>query len=272
MIPKLLLNIFNINKDGNFSFHDTKDDNNILHIKKSISEFAFANNLDEKELKENLERGRQKLFEVREKRIHPYKDDKILTDWNGLMISAFSKAAQVFGKKIYSDYASKAAEFILLKMFDKDGRLLHRYRENESAIFANADDYVFLVAALLDLYETVFDPGYLEQAIKLNNYFITHFWDDRNGGFFFTPDYGEKLITRQKEIYDGAIPSGNSVAMLNLIRIARITADSSFEEKADKINKAFSNQIRKYPAGFTQFLIALDFAIGPSYEIILAGR
>ena len=143
--------------------------------------------------------------------------------------------------------------------------------ENESAIFANADDYVFLTTALLDLYETVFEPRYLEYAIKINNDFIKHFWDKENGGFFFTPDYGEKLITRQKEIYDGAIPSGNSVAMLNLLRIARITADSSFEEKADNINKAFSNQVRKYPAGFTQFLIALDFAVGPSYEIILAG-
>ena len=269
---EIFIEFFNVRKNGNFSdpVHNTKD-KNILHIKRNLSEFAAENNLDEKELKEKLVKGRQKLFEIREKRVHPYKDDKILTDWNGLMISAFSKAAQVFGKKIYSDYAVKAAEFILLKMFDKEGRLLHRYREEESAIFANADDYVFLTAALLDLYETVFEPRYLEYAIKINNSFIGHFLDKENGGFFFTPDYGEKLITRQKEIYDGAIPSGNSVAMLNLLRIARITANSSFEEKADKINKAFSNQVRKYPAGFTQFLIALDFAVGPSYEIILAG-
>ena len=270
---EIFIKSFNLKKEGNFSdpAHDAMSNNNILHIRKSPSEFATENNLDEKEFKEKLERGRQKLFEIREKRVHPYKDDKILTDWNGLMISAFSKAAQALGKKIYSDYAVNAAEFILLKMFDREGRLLHRYRENEAAIFANADDYVFLTAGLLDLYETVFEPGYLEYAIKLNNNFIEHFWDIENSGFFFTPDYGEKLISKKKEIYDGAIPSSNSVAMLNLFRIARITADNSFEEKAGRINKAFSNQIKKYPAGFTQFLIAFDFAFGPSYEIILTG-
>ena len=259
------IEFYNMRKGGNMT------GGSILHIRKSLSEFSQENNLDERELREKLEQGRQKLFEVREKRIHPYKDDKILTDWNGLMISAFSKASQVFGNKIYSDYAVNAAEFILLKMFDNEGRLLHRFREGESAIYANADDYAFLISALLDLYETVFEPRYLEYAIKLNNDFIEHFLDEENGGFFFTPDYGEKLITRQKEIYDGAIPSGNSNAMLNLLRIARITADNSFEVKTNEINKVFSNQIKKYPAGFTQFLIALDFALGPSYEIILTG-
>ena len=278
---EIFIKFFNVEKEGNLpdgeaglidSVHNTRSDKNILHIKKGLSEFAVENDIDEKEFKKMLENGRQKLFEVREKRIHPYKDDKILTDWNGLMISAFSKAAQVFGKNIYSDYAVKAADFILLKMFDAGGRLLHRFRESDAAIFANVDDYVFFTAALLDLYETTFEVKYLKQALKLNDDLIEHFWDEERGGFFFTPGYGEKLITRQKEIYDGAIPSGNSVAMLNLLRIARITMNNSFEEKADKINRAFSRQIGKYPAGFTQFLVGLDFAIGPSYEIILTGE
>ena len=278
---EIFIKFFNVEKEGNLpdgeaglidSVHNTRSDKNILHIKKGLSEFAVENDIDEKEFKKMLENGRQKLFEVREKRIHPYKDDKILTDWNGLMISAFSKAAQVFGKNIYSDYAVKAADFILLKMFDAGGRLLHRFRESDAAILANADDYAFFTAALLDLYETTFEVKYLKQALKLNDDLIEHFWDEERGGFFFTPGYGEKLITRQKEIYDGAIPSGNSVAMLNLLRIARITMNNSFEEKADKINRAFSRQIGKYPAGFTQFLVGLDFAIGPSYEIILTGE
>src|SRR3989339_24127 len=278
---EIFIKFFNVEKEGNLpdgeavfidSVHNTGSDKNILHIKKGLSEFAVENDIDEKEFKKMLENGRQKLFEVREKRIHPYKDDKILTDWNGLMISAFSKAAQVFGKNIYSDYAVKAADFILLKMFHAEGRLLHRFRESDAAIFANVDDYVFFTAALLDLYETTFEVKYLKQALRLNDDLIEHFWDEERGGFFFTPGYGEKLITRQKEIYDGAIPSGNSVAMLNLLRIARITMNNSFEEKADKINRAFSRQIGKYPAGFTQFLVGLDFAIGPSYEIILTGE
>ena len=269
----IFIRFFNVKNEGNFidSVRNTKSDSNILRIRKNLDQFATENNLDKKELKEKLGRGRKKLFKAREKRVHPYKDDKILTDWNGLMISAFSIAAQVFGKKLYSDYAVRAAEFILSKMFDTNGRLLHRYREGQAAIFANVDDYAFLTAALLDLYETVFEAKYLDYAIKLNNDLIKHFWDEKKGGFFFAPDYGEKLISRQKEVYDGAIPSGNSVAMLNLLRISRITADNSFEERADRINRAFSPLIKNHPAGFTQFLISLDFRTGPSFEIILTG-
>ncbi len=282
----IFIKFFNVKEEGNWtdSVHGIKGITNILHTKKNLNEFANDVGLSEKEFKEKLKKSRQKLFAEREKRIHPYKDNKILTDWNGLMISAFAKAAQVFNNKIYSETATKAADFILLKMFvppqrdpanggdDDSGRLLHRYREGEAGIFANADDYAFLIAALLDLYETTFETEYLKQALKLNDDFIKHFWDNEAGGFFFTPGYGEKLIARQKEIYDGAVPSGNSVAMLNLLRIARITAKSEYDEKAEIINKTFSTPISKYPAGFTQFLIALDFATGPSKEIIISGK
>jgi hypothetical protein len=270
----IILKYFNVKKEGNFtdSVHDTKSDSNILHAKMSLKEFAEESGLPDKEFKEKLENARQKLFAVREKRIHPYKDDKILADWNGLMISAFAKAAQVLGKKGYADAAVKAADFILSRMLDDNGKLLHRYREGDAAIYGNADDYAFFIQALLDLYEAAFEVKYLKQALKLNDDFILHFWDNDIGGFFFTPDYGEKLITRQKEIYDGAVPSGNSVAMLNLLRIARITAEAEYEEKAEGINKTFSSLISKYPSGFTQFLIALDFAVGPSREIIISGK
>jgi uncharacterized protein len=270
----LFIKYFNTRDNGNWidSVHGTNDNTNILHTKKSIKAFSDELGISEKELKIKLENARQKLFEEREKKIHPYKDDKILTDWNGLMISAFSKAAQVLNKKVYSEVASKAAEFILSKMFDDKGRILHRYREGEAAIFGNVDDYAFFIAALLDLYEATFKTEYLEKAFQLNDFFIHNFWDNENGGFFFTPDYGEKLIARQKEIYDGAVPSGNSVAMLNLLKISRITAKTEYEEKANMINKTFSSKISQYPAGFSQSLIALDFAIGPSKEIIISGK
>ncbi len=277
----IFIKYFNVKEKGNWvdTVNEEKSKTNILHITRDIKEFAYESGLSENELKEKLEDSKQKLFAEREKRIHPYKDDKILTDWNGLMISAFAKAAQVINNESYLDAAKKAADFILAKMLDENGKLLHRYRKNESAVFGNVDDYAFFIQALLDLYEATFDSKYIKQALNLNEDFINHFWDmpegrqgNEFGGFFFTPDYGEKLIVRQKEIYDGAVPSGNSVAMLNLIRIARITANSSFEEKADLINKTFSSYINKFPSGFTWFLIALDFAVGPSKEIIISGN
>jgi uncharacterized protein len=236
----LFIKVFNIKKEGNWidSVHGTKTDTNILHLKSDLITLAKENNLTEEKLSAKIEYSRKKLYEVREKRIHPHKDDKILTDWNGLMISAFAKAAQAFNNKEYSETAKKAADFIIKDLITEDGKLLHRYRDGEAGITANADDYAFFIQALLDLYETIFEVKYLKSALKLNEDFIHHFWDRENKGFFFTPDYGEQLIVRQKEIYDGAVPSGNSIAMLNLLRIGRITAKPEFEEMADSINKA----------------------------------
>ena len=228
--------------------------------------------VDEQNLNEKLKILREKLFAAREKRIHPFKDSKILTDWNGLMISALSKAAQVFEKDRYYLAAEKAVNFIHANLLNKNGRLLHRFKDGESSFLSNADDYAFLVQGLLDLYEAGYDSGYLKTAIDLNSNFIKYFWDETNGGFYFTPSDGEKLLIRQKEIYDGAVPSGNSVAILNLLRIGRITGKSDYEKKASLIIKSFSAMIENSPQAFTQTLVALDFAFGPSKEIIISGR
>ncbi|RPI74033.1 MAG: thioredoxin domain-containing protein [Ignavibacteriales bacterium] len=269
----IFMKYFNVREKGNLPENEMETAGaNILHIKKRLKDFSQEEGYSEEVLRDKFEKARQKLFKVREKRIHPIKDDKVLTDWNGLMISAFAKAAQVFNKKIYTDIAAKACEFIFSKMFENNEKLLHRYREGDAAVYGNADDYAFFISALLDLYETTFEIKYLKKAVKLNEDFLKYFWDDASGGFFFTPVYGEKLISRQKEIYDGAVPSGNSVAMLNLLRIARITAETKYEETAEVINKVFSSQVSRYPAGFTQFLIALNFVIGPSKEIIISGE
>jgi len=208
---------------------------------------------------------------VREKRIHPHKDDKVLTDWNGLMISALAKGAQAFNEPKYAEAAGRAVDFILNNMRRTDGRLLHRYRDGEAGIQAHLDDYAFLIWGLIELYEATFDVKYLKTALDLNNDLIKHFWDDKSGGFYFTPDDGEDLIVRQKEVYDGAIPSGNSVAMLNLLRLGRISVNSDFEEKAAKVGSAFSNTVKQYPAAYTQLMVALDFGVGPSYEVVVVG-
>ena len=266
--------VFNIEKDGNFAEQATgrKSGVNILHLGKTLGELASDLNLSQQDLQKHLEDVRQKLFAYREKRVHPMKDDKILADWNGLMIAALAKGAQAFDEPEYAEAACRAADFILGNMRNSDGRLLHRYRDGQAGVQANLDDYAFLVWGLIELYEAIFDARYLEVAVELTGDMVRHFWDEDGGGLYLTPDDGESLFVRKKEIYDGAIPSGNSVAMLNLLRLARITATSDLEEKAARIGSAFSASIKQLPSAHTQLMVALDFGIGPCYEVVIAGN
>lgn len=270
----LFLKVYNFEGDGNFKDQATqkKTGSNIPHLKKSITDLASELKISTKELDEKLEIMRVKLFEKRKTRIHPHKDDKILTDWNGLMIAAFAKAGRILENEDYTTASEKALNFIIENLETDSGRLMHRYREGEIAINGMIDDYAFIIWALLELYETTFKVEYLKKAIQYNNKMIEHFWDKNKGAFFFTPDDGEELIVRKKEIYDGAIPSGNSVAMLNMLRISRITMDLSLEEKAVQMNKLFSTTIKQSLLAFTLFLSALEYAFGPSFEVVIVGN
>ena len=270
---EFFIKVFNVDEKGNFGEEATgrKTGDNILHLKKPVAEIALSLNIPEEELDKKIQSAREKLFTVREKRVHPHKDDKVLTDWNGLMIAALAKGAQAFNDPDYSVAAGRAVDFILKNLRDKNGKLLHRYRDGESGIRANLTDYAFLVWGLTELYEATFDVKYLETALELNSELIKNFWDEANGGFYFTSNDDEELLVRQKEINDGAMPSGNSVAMLNLVRLGRITANSDLEQKAAKIGEVFSKIVKQYPSAFTQLLVALDFGIGPSYEVVIAG-
>jgi len=266
--------VFNIEKDGNFVEQATgkKSGVNILHLRKSLGELASDLNLSQQDLQAHLEVLRQKLFAYRESRVHPMKDDKILTDWNGLMIAALAKGAQAFDKPEYAEVACRTADFILGNMRKPDGRLWHRYRDGQAGVEANLDDYAFLVWGLIELYEAIFDARYLEVALELTNDMVRHFWDEDGGGLYLVPDDGESLLVRKKEIYDGAMPSGNSVAMMNLLRLGRMTANSELEEKAAKIGRAFSRSVKQSPSAHTQLMVALDFVIGPCYEVVIAGN
>jgi uncharacterized protein YyaL (SSP411 family) len=228
--------------------------------------------ISKEELEVHVEEARQILFEGREKRVHPYKDDKILVNLNGLMIAALSKAAFVCERPDYLDAAKKAVDFVNENMMDGSEKLLHRFREGEAAIPGFQEDYTFLIWGLLELYEASLDMDYLKQAIDLNDHMITHFWDEEGGGFFSVSDDGEQLLVRQKESYDGAIPSGNSVAAMNLLRLARITAASGMESRAEEVTMTFSRGIMNSPASHTYFMCALDFAFGPSYEVVIVGN
>ncbi len=255
------LDKFQIKDEGNWidSVHGGLNGTNIPHLKNKLT--------SEEEI--IFKKIQTRLFNEREKRIHPYKDDKILTDWNSIMISSLCKAAQTFNETKYYQVAKKSVDFILNNLRIQDGSLLHRYRDGEVGIIANLDDFAFFIQALIDLYETEFDFKYLNTANEMNEYLLKHFWDNENNGFFFTSDKAEKLIVRQKDLYDGAIPSGNSIAALNLLRLARITGITELEVKASLLGKAFSQSISNSPSAFTQFLCALDFAIGPSNEIVI---
>ncbi|GAB6071902.1 thioredoxin domain-containing protein [Venenivibrio stagnispumantis] len=268
----LFIKIFNIEEEGNFYEEATgrKTGENIIYLKKDIPELSVELKIDKDILSEKIEKWRKILFEEREKRVHPLKDDKILTDWNGLIIAALSIAGKAFENDSYINYAKSSADFILNKMY-KDGRLLHRYRENEAAIDANLDDYSYFIFGLLELYEATLEDKYLENTINLTQKMIELFYDEENGGFFFTPKDREILLTRAKEVYDGAIPSGNSVALYDLIKIQKITADLELEEKIYKTVQYFASDIKRLPSYHTFFLFALDYLFYGGYEIVITG-
>jgi len=270
----IFIQTFNVEKNGNFvdQMKGRKDGNNILHRSKSYSELAEIFKIPKEKLIEKLRTIREQLFAVREKRVHPFKDDKILTDWNGLMAAALAQAGGVFENKNYIYAAEKNINLLFEKLLKKDGTLFHRYRNGEVKIEAYLDDYSFVIWGLLNLYESTFKIEYLRNALSFNNILIKHFWDDKDGGFFFTSDRSADLLTRQKEIYDGAIPSGNSAAMMNLVRLSKITGDTKLEVMASKLSKTFSENVGKYPMGYSQLLSGVDFALRPSFEIVIVGE
>jgi uncharacterized protein YyaL (SSP411 family) len=272
--PELVSRVYNVEKAGNFLEQATgrKTGANILYLRKPPNEIAADLNISPDELIKRMDAIRAKLFAARQEKARPLKDDKILTDWNGLMIAAFSMAAQVFERSKDLKAAQDAADFILDRLCPQEGKLRHRYREGKAEIDGFVNDYAFLVWGLLELYEATFNTRYLEQALRLNHYLLSHFWDKKEGGLFFTSASSESLFLRQKEAYDGAIPSGNSVAMMNLLRLGRITANPDLEEKASLISRAFSKTVSSSPSAFTQMLVALDFALGPTYEVVITGK
>ncbi|MEE8640415.1 MAG: thioredoxin domain-containing protein, partial [bacterium] len=269
---RLIIDVFNVEAEGNFAQAAGEPNGaNVLYMDRPLSEVAAERGVAEDELRGRLEAARKKLFRAREGRVRPGRDDKILTDWNGLMVAALAKGARAFDEPAYADAAARAADFILANVRDGDGRLYHRHRDGEAAVAGFLDDYAFLTWGLLELYEATFDVRYLKAALELARTTVDLFWDERNGGFFYAAAGAEGLIVRRKEVYDGAVPSGNAVAALNFLRLARLTGDTSWEEKAAATTRAFSGTVAKAPASFTFMMTALEFALGPSREVVVVG-
>ena len=256
--------LFNVTDDGNFRDEATGERTgaNILHL----------SSLPAQKEMEKADSILQKLKRERENRIRPLLDDKILTDWNGLIMAALSKAGAVFGDKNLIGLAERVFLFIDQNMSKEDGGLQHRFKDGDAAIDGMANDYAFVIWGLIELYEATFNLKYLRKSIELNRHFEKHFRDESHGGYYFTSEKSEKLLGRQKEIYDGAIPSSNSVQILNQVRIARLTGDTGFEEKAVKDLHAFAKQVNHTPTGYLHALQTLFLTGGDSHEIVITSE
>jgi uncharacterized protein YyaL (SSP411 family) len=272
-VASIVIQMYNVHEEGNFQDEATraKTGFNILYLDEK-ADFTTNQRVSRDELTLLLNEATAKLFIRRSARVRPSLDDKILTDWNGFMIAAIAKAAVAIGDEKFIQVAEKALTFILDTMWNKNRGLYHRFKGGEVAIGAFLDDYAYLTWALLEMYEATYRPEYLARAKDLTQELLDGFWDKENGGFFFTGSNSEKLLVRKKTAYDGSIPSGNSISMLNLIRLSRLLGESGYEDYATVIGRTFSNEIKRAPSAFSMMLLALDFAIGPSFEIVIAGN
>ena len=261
----LFCRYFDVTESGNFEEH------NILHIDQDSTVIAKLMGVSSERLSEVVERGKRILFEAREKRIKPGRDEKMLTAWNGLMLRSFAEASRVFGRMDYLEVAKSNAEFVL-KHLRKDGRLLRTHKDGESRLNGYLEDYSYLIDGLLSLYEATFDIRWFEEALTLAETMIENFWDDSDGGFYFTSIDHESLITRTRDFYDNATPSGNSVAAGALIKLALLTGEDRFRQMAEKILLIMKSAMMRAPNGFGHMLCALDLHLSSPHEIAIVAQ
>ncbi len=252
--------------------HGEFEGRNILFQARSLADTAEHFDRDPREIAASIALTETLLFDARGTKPRPHLDDKILTAWNGLMITAFAKAARILNEPKYADAARLAADFILSTLSSHDGTLLRRYREGEAAIGGMLDDYAFFVQALLDLYETTFEFRFLERAIAIANKQSQLLEDAENGGFYASAHPDAISLMRHKDDYDGAEPSGNSIALLNLLRLHRVTGQPAYENSARKLIAAFEARLRTSPYGMPQMLCSWEFDMAAPREIVVAGH
>ncbi|MCO6439227.1 MAG: thioredoxin domain-containing protein [Phycisphaerae bacterium] len=243
---------------------------NILHITKPLEVFARMHNLSVEELEAKLGSWREKLLEIRARRTPPALDDKVLTSWNGLMIAALAKGAVVLDQPKYAQAAERAATFILTNL-QKDGRLLRTWRKGQARLTGYLSDYAYFIEGLLNLYEATFDRKWLDEAVRLTDTAVRHYYDESAGGFYFTADDAEKLIARSKHPFDAAIPSGNSVMAKNLLRLAILLDRKDYRGKAEGILRLWASQVDGAPTAFENLLCAADFYHDRVKEIAIVG-
>ena len=265
-LGELYVEVYDLTLEGNF---EGKNIPNL--IDQDLEYVAREINLPLNALLKKLENARLKLLEKREQRVYPHVDDKILTSWNGLMIAALAKASRVFANQAYIQMAENAMEFLEKCLFDKN-RLMARYREGEAKYPAYIDDYAFLLWAYIELYETTFATKYLKQAHFLSEQMQELFWDKEHGGFYFSGNDSEQLIAKDKEIYDGAIPSGNSVAAVMLTRLGYLSGKTSYLDQVEEMYYTFFHDINRMASASPFFLQSLQLMEYKTKEVVVIGK
>jgi uncharacterized protein YyaL (SSP411 family) len=259
---RIVKTYYGVTAAGNF------EGRNILHAPRPLAEAARELRLSPESLRAILDAAKKRLYQARSKRPAPLRDEKILAAWNGLMISAYARAAMVLAEPGYAATAARAAQFVLAHMRNK-GRLLRSYSNAAAHHNGYLDDYAFLIAGLLDLHEVTSDSGWLREAIALDRFLERHYEDRSAGGFFMVGDDHEKLLAREKPSYDGAEPSGNSVQVLNLLRLHELTTDDSYRKRADAALRCFASVLQRAPAALSEMLLALDFRTDTPKEVVI---
>ncbi len=262
----IFCDIFDITQTGNFEHGKSNP-----QVMMSLSEYATKNNLDLEYITETIEKSKKILFNVRDKRVYPAKDTKILTSWNAMMISAFVKGYQVLKNNKYLEIAEKSTDFILNKL-SKDGLLLRTYKDNQAKLNAYLEDYAFFINSLIELNQATLDNKFLVEAERLSKVMIEQFWDHENGAFFYTGKDHEELIVRTKEVLDHSIPSGNSIAISVLLKLSRLTDNRDLEKMAEKALKVFSSAFEKYSSGVSSLLCVVDAYLKPPADAVLVGK
>jgi uncharacterized protein YyaL (SSP411 family) len=263
---ELFCEFFEVTEEGNFEHGKS-----ILNTPHLLEEFAAEKERSVEEMKRIINAGKRKLFNVREQRVRPGRDDKILAAWNGLMLTAFAEAANILGRDDYREVAVRNAEFITTELM-KDGRLLRTYKSGRAKLNAYLEDYAYVIEGLLAVYEATFDLTFFSRARELANTMMARFWDEQNGGFYFTSSDHEELITRTKDYFDNATPSGNSAAATALLRLGLLTQKPEYSHHATTILRTMRQAMSRYPSAVGYMLCAIDFYMSEPKEIAIVGK
>ena len=257
--------MYDVTEEGNF------EEKNILHPILTVDQASKFFRKEKSEIEALIARTKEKLFTAREKRIKPFRDEKIIAAWNGLLLSGLAEAIKITGASSCLEASRRTVEFIFGRMF-RDGYLLHVYKDGQAKLRGYLDDYAFVALGLLDLYEVLFDRSLIDRAMQLADIMLQEFWDERGGGLFYTGKSHVPLISRAKPVFDASIPSGNAIAAQLLLRLYHLVGVEDYHTRAETILRSYYDAMVSQPFGFAHMLCALDQYLHPAKEIVIVGE